>query len=99
MWFHASMDVIFKSFDLQKAVWHISIGRGFIASTYRVHIFGYALADHTAAVDYRNRFVDLCVGWPGSVADGRVWSTSTLKASREPFSQYPFSPCRYEMPK
>jgi len=72
MWFHASMDVIFKSFDLQKAVRHISIGRGFIALTYRVHIFEYALTDHIAAVDHRNRFVDLCVGWPDSVADGRV---------------------------
>src|SRR5204863_7893646 len=28
-------------------------------------------------------FVDLCVGWPSSVADGRVWSTSALKGSLE----------------
>jgi hypothetical protein len=32
-----------------------------------------------AAVDHRKRFVELYVGWPGSVADGRVWSNSSLK--------------------
>jgi hypothetical protein len=50
----------------------------------KVHTFGNVLSDiRAAAVDHRNRFVDLCVGWPGSVADGRVWSTSALKASLE----------------
>ena len=38
-----------------------------------------------AAVDHRMRFVDLAVGWPGSVADGRVWSNSGLKANLETF--------------
>ena len=52
----------------------------------KVHIFGNVLSDiRVAAVDHRNRFVDLCVGWPGSVADGRVWSTSALKAGLETF--------------
>ena len=32
-----------------------------------------------AAVDHKNRFVELTVGWPGSVADGRVFSNSFLK--------------------
>jgi len=34
-------------------------------------------------VDHRKRFVDLIVGWPGSVADGRVFSNSSLKANLE----------------
>ena len=86
MWLHASTDVIFKSFDLQKVEWHISIGRGFIVLTYKVHTFRNVLSDIcVAAVDHRNRFIDLCVGWPGSVADGRVWNTSALKASLETF--------------
>jgi hypothetical protein len=29
-------------------------------------------------VDQRGRFIDLCVGWPGSVADGRIWNNSAL---------------------
>jgi len=29
-------------------------------------------------VDHRGWFIDLCVGWPGSVADGRVWNNSAL---------------------
>jgi DDE superfamily endonuclease len=31
-------------------------------------------------VDHQKRFIDLTVGWPGSVADGRVWANSALKA-------------------
>ena len=31
-----------------------------------------------AMVDYKKHIVDLEVGWPGSVADGRIWSCSTL---------------------
>lgn len=31
-----------------------------------------------AAVDPKKRFVDLVVGWPGSVNDARIWSTSQL---------------------
>src|SRR5579859_2174646 len=30
-------------------------------------------------VDYKKRIVDLEIGWPGSVGDGRIWSCSTLK--------------------
>lgn len=29
-------------------------------------------------MDHRGRFIDLCVGWPGSVADGRIWNNSAL---------------------
>src|SRR5271163_822394 len=36
-----------------------------------------------AAVDHKNRFVELTVGWPGSVADGRVFSNSFLKKNLE----------------
>jgi DDE superfamily endonuclease len=36
-------------------------------------------------VDHRKRFVDLTVGWPGSVADGRVWANSGLNARLETF--------------
>ena len=38
-----------------------------------------------AAVDCKKRFVDLTVGWPGSVADGRVFRNSTLNANLERF--------------
>jgi hypothetical protein len=49
-------------------------------------LYGNALSDiYLAAVDHRNRFVELYVGWPGSVADGRIWSTSALKANLETF--------------
>src|SRR5579859_4842447 len=52
-WLHASTGAIFKSFDLQKAVRHISIGRGFITSTCKVHTFGNVLSDiRAAAVDH-----------------------------------------------
>src|SRR5579859_6897397 len=30
-------------------------------------------------VDYKKCIVDLEIGWPGSVGDGRIWSCSTLK--------------------
>ena len=32
-----------------------------------------------AMVDYRKRIVDLEIGWPGSVGDGRIWNCSELK--------------------
>jgi DDE superfamily endonuclease len=38
-----------------------------------------------AVVDHRKRFIDLTVGWPGSVADGGVWANSVLKANIENF--------------
>jgi len=38
-----------------------------------------------AAVDHKKRFIDLTVGWPGSVADGRVWANSSLKRKLEMF--------------
>lgn len=43
-----------------------------------------------AAVDHKKRFVDLTVGWPGSVADSRVWVNSSLNRKAEDFlSQLP----------
>jgi DDE superfamily endonuclease len=36
-----------------------------------------------AAVDHKVHFVELTVGWPGSVADGRVFSNSFLKKNLE----------------
>jgi DDE superfamily endonuclease len=38
-----------------------------------------------AAVDHRKRFVDLVVGWPGSVGDGRIWNNSGLNTKLERF--------------
>jgi hypothetical protein len=53
---------------------------------YKVYTFENTLSDIClAAVDHRNRFVELYVGWPGSVADGRIWNTSALKANLENF--------------
>src|SRR5579859_1883854 len=50
----------FKSFDLQKAVRHISIGRGFIASTCKVHTFGNVLSDIRAARSEERRVGKEC---------------------------------------
>jgi DDE superfamily endonuclease len=36
-------------------------------------------------VDHRKRFVNLTVGWPGSVADGRVWANSGLNSNAEAY--------------
>src|SRR5437762_9683757 len=45
-----------------------------------------------AMVDYKKRFVDLEIGWPGSVGDGRIWSCSTLKKVYKPWlSQVPMT--------
>src|SRR5947207_9041536 len=44
---------------------------------YKVHASDLLLI--LAMVDYRKRIVDLELGWPGSVADGRIWNCSTLK--------------------
>jgi hypothetical protein len=38
-----------------------------------------------AAVDHRKRFIDLVVGYPGSVADGRIWANSNLNNRLEAF--------------
>ena len=44
-----------------------------------------SLLNYLAAVDHRKRFVDLVVGWPGSVGDGRIWNNSGLNAQLERF--------------
>jgi hypothetical protein len=36
-----------------------------------------------ATVDHKKRFIELTVGWPGSVGDGRIFSNSFLKANLE----------------
>jgi hypothetical protein len=38
-------------------------------------------------VDYRKRLIDVELGWPGSVADGRVWSCSSLKKNYKAWLQ------------
>ena len=40
---------------------------------------------YLAAVDHRRRFVELTVGWPGSVADGCVFANSFIKANLKRF--------------
>ena len=43
-----------------------------------------------AMVDYRKQIVDLEIGWPGSVGDGRIWNCSELKKVYKDFlSQMP----------
>lgn len=36
-------------------------------------------------MDYKKRFIDLVVGWPGSVNDHRIWSNSQLYKELETF--------------
>lgn len=44
-------------------------------------------------VDFKKRIIDLEVGWPGSVGDGRIWACSTLKKSYKTWlSQLPTTP-------
>jgi hypothetical protein len=43
--------------------------------------------NNTALVDHRRRFIDLAVGWPGSVADRRIWDNSVMKANLEELLQ------------
>src|SRR5437762_13132768 len=43
-----------------------------------------------ALVDYRKRFIDVEVGWPGSVGDGRVFKNSRLNNMYKAWlSQFP----------
>jgi hypothetical protein len=44
---------------------------------------GYYSINVQAAVDHRKRFIEATVGWPGSVADGRVFANSFLKSNLE----------------
>ena len=46
-------------------------------------MFPRCLCSLLAAVDHKKRFIEVTVGWPGSVADGRVFSNSFFKTNLE----------------
>lgn len=46
-----------------------------------------------AAVDHKKRFIEVLIGFPGSVNDGRIWANSALNRKLEQFlSQLPSTP-------
>src|SRR5579859_2878075 len=51
-----------------------------VQGTTTIHL---EVANYVAPVDHKRRFVELTVGWPGSVADGRVFANSFLNANVE----------------
>ena len=42
-------------------------------------------AKYIALVDFKKRFIDIEVGWPGSVADARVFEASYLARNYEEY--------------
>ena len=65
------MAVIYRYLDLLILEQHIAIAKVSIVSMFKPQILSRLLeATLLAAVDHWKQFVDLTVGWPGSVADG-----------------------------
>jgi DDE superfamily endonuclease len=55
-------------------------------------LFSLFLADGLAVVDFKKRFIDIEVGWPGSVGDGRIWQNSVLSTYHMTWlSQFPIA--------
>ena len=59
--------------------------KGFYSLNIQGMLLTFALVLILAAVDHKKRFVDLTIGWPGSVADDRVWQNSSLNHNIETF--------------
>jgi hypothetical protein len=57
--------------------------KGYYSITVQGNVFLRSLCSLLAAVDHKKRFIELTVGWPGSVGDGRVFSNSFLKSNLE----------------
>lgn len=57
--------------------------KGYYSINVQGTILWCCLCSLPAAVDHRRRFIEVTVGWPGSVADGRVFANSYLKKNLE----------------
>src|SRR6266496_1944836 len=57
--------------------------KGYYSINVQGNVFPRSLCSLLAAVDHKKRFIELTVGWPGSVGDGRVFANSFLKANLE----------------
>jgi hypothetical protein len=57
--------------------------KGFYSLNVQGPILPCCLCSLLAAVDHKRRFIELTVGWPGSVADGRVFANSYLQKNLE----------------
>ena len=57
--------------------------KGYYSINIQGNVFLRSLCSLLATVDHKKRFIELTVGWPGSVGDGRVFSNSFLKANLE----------------
>jgi len=52
--------------------------------------FGFFANRVLGVVDFKKRFIDIEVGWPGSVGDGRIWQNSVLSSHHKVWlSEFP----------